>query len=357
MKISVLIAFGIVLVLNIFLFRVLRKKAKTALENEICCYPVSVSALICFLYSIVLIMLGYEAANSAIWSVFGGVSLAAFLALFILFFFWVAINSIVYDENGFYSRDFWGRTQEFLYSDVTGFNNKGVEYVIRCGKKSVSYFSNSNAAKEFYEIVKEKYFEQTGKTVPEKPEDIFRGNLKNPKEQGIAMIILLVLGTGLLFAPIFLPSLLSPPDESELFSKELTFSSFETIKEKTTKHLYLYSDNEEYAYSTKSERFISDINRLMEKCDGETVFSVLYKPKIFFRNANVVYGISDESGFVYYSPENLDRTEDLEELSVMSVYFGAILIGFSGFLFYAARNPEKFSKKLLEFIFGDEISA
>ena len=171
------------------------------------------------------------------------------------------------------------------------------------------------------------------------------------------MIILLVLGTGLLFAPIFLPSLLSPPDESELFSKELTFSSFETIKEKTTKHLYLYSDNEEYAYSTKSERFISDINRLMEKCDGETVFSVLYKPKIFFRNANVVYGISDESGFVYYSPENLDRTEDLEELSVMSVCFGAILIGFSGFLFYTARNPEKFSKKLLEFIFGDEISA
>ena len=87
MKISVLIAFGIVLVLNISLFQVLRKKVKTALENEICCYPVSVSALICFLYSFVLIILGYEAASSAIWSVFGGVSLAAFLALFILFFF------------------------------------------------------------------------------------------------------------------------------------------------------------------------------------------------------------------------------------------------------------------------------
>lgn len=354
MKISVLIAFVILLFVNILLLCKYLRKHKEKAENEVR-FPLSIVSIFSSFMLFLSVFFGYYVSASPFWSVSGGISIASLLTAISVGWFFLAINfSILFDDSGFVYTNSFEKKREFLYSDITSFQtNSDGSFIINCGDFTISVFGGSKESRDFLELIKQNYPEKNSVSVKK---GIFRGNLKNPKQQGIAMIILLILGTGLLFAPVFLPSLLAAPDESELFSKELTFSSFEIIKDNTN-HLYLYSDNEEYAYSTKSERFISDINRLMEKCDGETVFTVLYKPKIFFHNANVVYGISDESGFIYYSPKNLDRTEDLEELSVMSVCFGAILIGFSVFLFYTARNPEKFSKKLLEFIFGDEISA
>ncbi|MBQ7875345.1 MAG: hypothetical protein IJ306_09375 [Oscillospiraceae bacterium] len=355
MKIPVLIVFGIVIILNIFLFSAFLKKSKKRAENEIG-FPVSIAALIFFLFSLILIMLGFEAASSAVWSVYGGISAAALFAVVSIVFFVSAINSgVTYDDIRFVHTDFFGRKHEYLYSDVTGFNNKDDEYVIRCGQKSVSFFSNSSAAKDFYEKVKRKFDEYEEKTVPAPANDIFRGNLKNPGQNIFALILTFVIGMAALVMPFFLPSILAAPDESELLQKELTFYRFEEHSGRYGgKYLYLYSENEEYAYKTKSYAFISDVRRLADNCRGETVFTVLYKPDIFALNANIICGISDESGFVYYSPEDLSREEDIEELTVISIGLGMVTMLFCCFVLYAGRNPEKIKGVLLSLLFGKD---
>lgn len=355
MKIPVLIVFGIVFILNVFFFSAFLKKSKKRAQNEIG-FPVFIAGLMFFLFSLVLILLGFEAASSAVWSVCGGISAAALFAVISALVFVPAINSgIAYDDDGFVHTDFLGRKHEYSYSDVTGFHNKDDEYVIRCGKKSVSCFSNSEAAKDFYEKVKQKFAEYNGDAVPAPAKDIFRGNLKNPGGNIFGLILVFIIAAAAFVMPFFLPSILEAPGESELLKKELTFYRFEEHSGRYGgKYLYLYSENEEYAYETKSYAFISDVQRLADNCNGETVFTVFYKPDIFASNANTIYGISDESGFVYYSPEDLSRKEDIEELTVISVVLGIAAILLGCFVLYAGRNPEKINGTLLNLLFGKD---
>jgi hypothetical protein len=257
---------------------------------------------------------------------------------------------IVFDSSGFTQRNLIGMQRCFTYDQVTGWcpnHNNPIESTVYAAGKKVSFNLLSPNGSDFLFALIAGYKKTHGKKLPEisalkKERGGFRSHVYNPGEY-LAIFVMLSLFIVGLGAWLAIYELL-PINEDDAQHFTLTFSSWE----QNDGALILSSEQmQERFYVNGYLDHMSNIDGLMEKCNGEVYFSVWaerFTPddeEPYFR----VYALSSNEE-IYRTFED-STAYKRKDLPLTIGFFGLFLLIhllFSGFIYAVGSNPEKFPK-------------
>lgn len=257
---------------------------------------------------------------------------------------------ICYDQTGFTQKNWIAMTRSFTYAQVTAWcpntRNPMESSLFALGKK-ISFNLASKNGSDFLIAVNSGYRKAHGKPLPKQPElkkeqGGFRAHVYNPGEYLVIFIMILVfiLGGG---AWVIFDGL-QPIDENDGERYDLTFSSWETDED----ILILSSSQRQEPFTIRGYTdHLTGFDRLIQKCDGSTLFSVCADridpedSEPYFR----VYALS--SGQDVYRTFEDSTAHKREDLRFFIVLFGillAVFLAFSAFIYIVGSNPQRFPK-------------
>ena len=258
---------------------------------------------------------------------------------------------IVYDSTGFTKKNLFGIHHRFKYSEVTGWNCKGgnsVDISLYIDKKEVSFNTMSENISEFLTAVNTGYRVTHGnknipeKSVLEKEAGGFRAHVYNPIEYIVVFVMMLVFIVGV--GAWLIADCLKPIDENSGEQYKLSFVSCEIQEDDL---ILTTTQMEEVFIINGYKKYSTGLERLVERCDGDTEFSVCAKKfdpddrEPYYR----VYALSAEGEFYRTFEQSTEyRRDDLPLTVAIFGGFLAALLFASGFIYIVGSYPQKFPK-------------
>lgn len=286
----------------------------------------------------------------------------AFSAVFAIFSFLPAsmiisfVNCrVYYDDDGFTHKNFFGKKQRYLYSEIECIHYRRTgDYGIKVKGKDIQIEAVAIGSSNFVLFAKEKCRQLNGgKDVPDySPKaklDIFNGNIKNPESYLIIYFLLLVLSM-LAFVLAVIPT--EPTQKSELIFVEESVLNYEVQDDTLVFEvdgvklgLYLYGYNQT----------VTDIEKLYSLFESKEQLKIGYNPPSFRSlSGNRVEYIEDSEGVVYTTPEDYIQyyKENIEPNSDLICTLSALVIlVYIVFSVYVGRHPQKFSKRFVNLFY------
>ncbi len=260
---------------------------------------------------------------------------------------------ISYDEEGFVAKKFFGMKIKATYEQVSGIRENTHETYIYVGKRRIMVDEFSIGGKEFINFVKRKYIlSHDGQSLPRiqnAKNDIFKGNLNKPNEFLVIYIVItavyLILVTGMFYLVCI------PDNENSTQEQTLSFLSCEVEEENV---VFLSEAGEIYKLSLDSAQ--SNIRDIIEICsEGKELTT--YSRKISPDDGEEYYSVKA----LKYEGEYLVSFKETGKPTKQDGWFGFVFF-FTQFLLWIiyvvlsvriARNPRKYSRKVIRFFFKD----
>lgn len=267
---------------------------------------------------------------------------------------------IFYDHNGFTIRNFIGRQRNLSYSQLTGyrFSRGAGSMKLYVGRKTIALDDmDSFAARDFLQEARHGYARCSGgKALPNRwAEDrnkektsgkgSFAAHVHNPFDYLAPFII----GIPILLATFALGAYdawkpVGPEDCEKL---AVSFSDCQIHGDK----LVLRSDSYAETFRINNyENYLSGLEDLQEKCDGQTEF-VAWVQLVTPKGDPDYYRIEELSadGMVYrsFADSTNDNREDLPEILLLFGGMILCLLVFSWFTYCIGCNPKKYPKWLV----------
>ena len=258
---------------------------------------------------------------------------------------------ITYDKDGFTRHNLIGMQRGFTYDQVTGWRlneHNPMESTLHAAGKKISFNMASGNGPDFLAAASAGYRRSHGnKKLPElsglrKEGGGFRAHVYNPGEYLAIFIMLLAFVVGLC-GWLVLDTWL-PVDEKDGAQYVVEFTAWEIQEEALVLTTPQYPDQ---FHIIGYQDYLSGFDRLVEKCDGNTTFTVWahhYKPD----DADpyyMVHAISDEEA-VYRSFE--DSTAYNREFMPYALGFLGIslglMLGLAAVIYIVGSNPQRFPK-------------
>lgn len=258
---------------------------------------------------------------------------------------------LLYDRQGFTQKNIFGMRRSFTYDQVTGWSvnrRNPMESTLYAGGKRISFNLMSRNGPDFLAKVSAGYRKAHGsKNVPEMPElrkerGGFRAHVYNPGEYlaVFLMMVAMVVGLG---GWLMLDSWL-PVTEKDAQMQKLTFCAWELVED----NLELTSAQTQEIFVINGCRdYLTGMEALVEKCDGETTFTVWaerFTPsdeEPFYR----VYALaSGDESYRTFEDSTAYRRLDVPLIAGMFGVFLLIVLAFSGFIYMVGSDPQRFPK-------------
>lgn len=262
---------------------------------------------------------------------------------------------VFYNEDGFVSRNFFGFKKKASYKDITGMRKTVEDVYVFMGRKKIVISKISTGSYEFISFFSEKYKEEhNGKQVPIiKPstKDIFNGNVSDPGSILVAygfLVLIALVSVGLAIYVVHF-------DKDFVDNTIKHTVKFVSYEEELDGEIKLTTVNGDvYKISYTDEQF--NIENIKEYCDGKTSL-VTYSKEAKPRKSEDYYSIKAimHNGEFILSFEDNDRLHKQEEKICIGIaIFACVLI--ASFIISSvivARNPEKYSRKVVRLFFKD----
>lgn len=261
---------------------------------------------------------------------------------------------IIYDEQTFTSKTFFGRKRTFTYDQITAIKGGNAEDIkLYVGKKVVRIDEMAVGKSEFLRFAKKQYRKlNNGNAIPTATvkTDIFNGNIKQPGGFIFvyALVALLLIGVMVYFMIASVPL-----DAEDLSYESVAFERYEIRDE----NLLLFTGDDSKYYSvTAYEALLNEANKFAELCDSEEAFDVGY---IVYNDGNAsrceLQSITGADGTIWLS---MEAVHDYHWGDVRKIYliFGGLIVfwlAIAAVSIYVGRNPEKFSPRFIRLFFKD----
>lgn len=263
---------------------------------------------------------------------------------------------IWYDETGFTYKNFIGIKRKATYKDITGVSYQR-SHTFYVGKCKLHVFSIFKGGLDFAFFVFDKYNEAcNGQKIPEiKPKEretkIFNGHVKE-WEAVIATYVLLVI---IALVAVGLAVYVVHFDTDTVDNTIKHTVKFISCEERYDGRIRLVTTNGDvYKIAYTDEQF--NIENIKEYCDGKTSL-VTYSKEAKPRKSEDYYSIKAimHNGEFILSFEDNDRLHKQEEKFYIGIAIGisvlmALFIVSSAIV---ARNPQKYSRKVVRLFFKD----
>ncbi len=258
---------------------------------------------------------------------------------------------ISYDQRGMVRSNLLGIKRSFTYDQVTGLcinKRNPMESAVYVSGRKISFNMLSSNAADFMHMLYAGYKRTHGNmSIPKlsglkKEKGGFSAHVYNPGEYLAIFIMMLLFIVGL-GTWITVDSLI-PIDENDGESFVLSFSSY-AIEDGD---IDLFSPQMPEAFVILDyEEYLRRTNDLLEKCDGETSFSVCAE-RIEPDDSEAYYEVyALSSGEEIYRTFEDSTAYNREFLPVAIGIFGVLLLvvlAFSAFIYMVGSNPRKFPK-------------
>lgn len=267
---------------------------------------------------------------------------------------------IIYDASGFTRRNLLGKKRSYTYAQVTGWSMNELyptESYLYTDKGKISFNLIGKNGADFLSTLVVGYQKANhGKKLPmlsglREEGGGFRAHVYNPGEYLAIFIILLLFFLGMGAFCVFTVTEQINEADCEVFT--LQFQS--CVVEKNEIVLTAAEIQEEFMI-WYCEEHMPLLDRLQEKCNGETVFTVYAKSyngdddPSYYR----VYSLADGGEYyLRFEDANACRREDLPGIIALFGGFVAVLLSFSFLVYKVGCNPRRFPKWVVNACFKE----
>lgn len=259
---------------------------------------------------------------------------------------------VSYDADGFIAKNFFGIKRNFTYDQVTAIKENMHEDYLYIGKHKVTIDEFSVGGKEFIAHVKKRYRTiHNGQALPKvhkTKHDIFNGNVEDVPGFMFAYISVSVLIVAIaIFFVWFI--YLNPSTVANTVEQQVTFTSCITDGDEI---VLTSSDNKLYKIIFIGDGF--DSTEIKAICDGKTVVTAYSKemtPKHEEDYYSIKAMIREDTYLLSFDETNRWHREEYWPLIFFPVIYAALWGAFIAVSIIVGRNPQKFSKKVVNLFF------
>ena len=256
---------------------------------------------------------------------------------------------IIYGENEFTYKTFFGVERTVCYKDLTAIQGKAKDVRLYSGKLVIRVDEGATNAVEFVTHAERQYKKHhDGICIPRREKkDLFNNHVENPGE---FIFIFIVMGTLLLTCTVFAGFTTVPERESEFESVTVTVD-WHRVEEAS---LYLYgTDGNKYLIKEYTE-VMTDADRFIELIGAhpELELSVLHNgsdDNPFY----IVSRVDDGGAGEHLSFETWERNARKQHFTVAGILLicDLVMAIVFGSMIYVGRNADKLSDRVLHTFF------
>lgn len=252
---------------------------------------------------------------------------------------------VMYDENGFIHKTFFGKKRNYTYDQVTGYKGGGVaDITLYVSKKKIIIDKLAINGAAFLELVKQKS-SQSGTTLEKKG-----GKIANATANIVVVSLLLaftlVAGVGITW------SSLTPVSENDAEHYEVVFEKCKTLDG----DMYLYPEDDDMAVFIIDDYadYVRSASQIRNLCKDEEEFDVwanadtFENGEMYFQVRRLDCGDNTLFSFADATIQNIKASGSLILASWVFVLVLAIALILMS---VAAKNPQN-HKKMASFFFG-----
>lgn len=341
--ISLLVIYFVCNGISVFMRRKKENESNTVVLPKLPLIVGIICAVTCLVPAVIVLFLEMEDA----------IILSAFLAAFSLLGVALIIAyincRIVYGEDEFTYKTFFGIKKTVRYEDLTAFQGFKKDVKLFVGKRVIRIDELAINKSKFISFARVQYRKKhNGKALPKlDKKDLFNNHVENPGE---FILVFVLVGALLLGVTAFMFVLGIPTDKSKFEEKTITVEKYEILEQT----LLMY-DNSDNTYSVSQyASIVENANEFINALNSKPELTLLVR---YDDNDDepryTVSAIEQEGAKQYLSYEAWCQGEWELALSITGILLivNLIYISFVCLTIYVGRNPHKFSDKVLHLFF------
>lgn len=261
---------------------------------------------------------------------------------------------VVYNEDGFVAKNFFGIKRKCTYDQVNAIKENMHEDYIYVGKHRVMIDEFSVGGREFIAYVKKRYSTiHNGQELPKiqkSKHDIFNGNVNDAF--GFIFVYILISVFIIAFAIFLIWNIYFMPSTIDnTIEQQVTFTSCVPMDDEI---VLKSSNNQLYKIKLIGKGFNTE--EIKSICDGKTVVTT-YSNKITPDDEEDYYFIkailNEDIYLLSFEQTNNWHQEEYWPLIFLPLGFAILWGAYIAGSIIVGRNPKKFSKKVIKFFFKD----
>lgn len=290
-------------------------------------------------------------ADMAVWETIALIVLSSLGPVFIIGY----VNSrIYYDNNGFYTINFFGIRRSYTYDQITLLIITMFMNYICIGKRRISMHMFAKDWVDFIYVANKRYKKLTKqKKIPIVDRDdksIFKGNVDDAEGFTVIFAMLVIAAIGILVLAADMVYF-TPKDSDDVLSADLSFISCE-LQDDTLVMTSL--DNKIYKIRYVDDEV--DIEQIKSFCDQKSILTVRYEektPKGEPYNSILAISQGEKDILTFEDSRRLNRGAYWPIMIFAGIGSGLLLFYVVGAII-VGRNPKKYGKRVVKFFFKEE---